>query len=90
MAEKLNCSFNATCAWTSKANKDDPKAQQEYTEHFVREHGTARARDRPKPKPINRPTVGMGCSPADYNNFVRRWSQYKRDTGLPTNRVNSS
>ena len=70
------------------ADKDDPKAQREYTEHFVREHGTARARDRPKPKPIDRPTVGMGCSPADYNDFVRRWNQYKRDTGLPANQEN--
>ena len=61
---------------------------QEYTEHFVRDHGAARARDRPKPKPIDRPTVGMSCSPADYNDFVRRWNQYKKDTGLPSDQVN--
>ena len=84
MAEKLDCSFDATCTWASTADKDDPKAQQEYTAHFVLKHGTARVRDKPKPKPIDRPTVGMGCSPADYNDFERRWGQYKQDTGLPT------
>ena len=88
MAEKLKCSFDASCSWASTANADSPKAMQEYTEHFVRDHGAARARDRPKPKPIDRPTVGMGCSPADYNNFVRCWNQYKKDTGLPTDQVN--
>ena len=56
MAEKLNCSFDATCAWTSKANKDDPKAQQEYTEHFVQDHGTARAG--PAQAQANRQTYG--------------------------------
>ena len=88
MAEKLNCSFDATCTWTSTASKDSPKAQQEYTEHFVRDHSTTRARDRPKPKPIDRPTVGMGCLPADYNNFVRWWNQYEKDMGLPSDQVN--
>ena len=88
MAEKLKCSFDASCTWTSTTDEDSPKAMQEYTEHFVRDHGAARARDRPKPKPIDRPTVDMGCSPADYNDFVRRWNQYKKDTGLPSDQVN--
>ena len=89
MAEKLDCSFDAACAWASTADKDDPKAQQEYTAHIVLMHGMARARDqKPKPKPIDRPTVGMGCSPADYNNFERRWGQYKQDMGLPTDQLN--
>ena len=30
----------------------------------------------------------MGCSPADYNNFVRQWNQYKKDMGLPSDQVN--
>ena len=52
MAEKLECSFDAGCIWASMADKDDPKAQQEYTAHFVLMHGNARTRDqRPKPKP---------------------------------------
>ena len=42
---------------------------------------------RAKPKPIHRPTVGMGCSPADWNNFERRWGQYKNDTALPPNQI---
>ena len=70
MAEKLECSFDLACVWNSTANKDDPEAQQEYTAHLVTMYGTTRTRDqKPKPKPIDRPTVGMGCSPADYNDF---------------------
>ena len=30
----------------------------------------------------------MSCSPSDYNDFIRRWNQYKKDTGLPSDQIN--
>ena len=87
MANKLKCT-DPSCSWASAADADSSASMQEYTQHFVQEHGAARPRDRPKPKPIDRPTVGMSCSPSDYNDFIRRWNQYKKDTGLPSDQIN--
>ena len=41
MANKLKCSGDPVCEWVSTAEKSTPKAQQEYTIHFIKEHQNA-------------------------------------------------
>ena len=89
MAGKLKCAGDPECGWESASERLSPEGTQEYIAHFMKEQQVAaRAKDqRAKAKPIDRPTVDLGCSPADWNDFVRRWGQYKRVTDLPTNQI---
>ena len=89
MTNPLQCTEAPSCDWKSNADKNTPEAQQEYTIHFIREHQNgARPKDqRAKPKLINRPTIDMGCTPAGWDDFFRRWDRYKLNTALLADQV---
>ena len=72
MAGKLKCAGDPACVWESAAERSTPEATQEYITHFIKEHQVAaRVKDqRAKAKPIDCPTVDLGCSSVDWNDFV--------------------
>ena len=46
MADKLECTADPACKWTSAADKATPEAQQQYIVHYLKEHqAMARAKD---------------------------------------------